>query len=408
MNEVRVRIAPSPTGIPHIGNTRTALFNYLFAKHYNGKFILRIEDTDRKRLVKEAGKAILEILDWLGIKSDETYIQSERIEIYKKYSEELLSKKIGYANEGAIWIKVPKEKIFTWNDLIGNKKISFKSEFIEDFVIIKSDGFPTYHFANVVDDHLMKITHVIRGDEWISSTPKHLYLYEAFGWNAPHFAHLPVILGTDKTKLSKRHGAESVLYFRSQGYLKETLLNFMVLLGWNPGNNQEIIDFETMVKLFDLKDVNTGSPIFDLKKLDWMNGEYIRKYQISNLKSQILNFCSDLNEVDDKQLEKLLILAQTRVRTLKDFGELILPFVKYDKSSHNKNNSNLKKELKNDLEKIDNWKKDKINEAIRNFLNKNGLKYPQLYEIIINRTSGLPIADTVEALGKNNTLELLS
>src|SRR3989338_3005108 len=169
---VRVRIAPSPTGIPHIGNTRTALFNYLFAKHNNGKFILRIEDTDQKRIVPGAKEAILEILEWLGLKPDEVYIQSERLSKYRKNAKALIDKHLAYEKEGAIWMRVPKSRIFSWKDLIGNKNISFKSDLVKDFVILKSDGFPTYHLASVVDDHLMQISHVIRGDEWISSTPK--------------------------------------------------------------------------------------------------------------------------------------------------------------------------------------------------------------------------------------------
>ena len=258
ITEVKVRFAPSPTGIPHIGNTRTAFLNYLFAKHNKGEFILRIEDTDQKRIVEGALEAILEIFKWLGIEYDGEIIhQSTRLEIYKKYVEELLDKKIAYEKDGAIWVKVPDEKTFEWIDKVGNKKISFKGNTQEDFVILKSDSFPTYHLANVIDDHLMEITHVIRGEEWISSTPKHLYLYESFGWKAPEFAHLPVILGPDKTKLSKRHGAKSALDYKNEGYTQESLLNFMALLGWNPGGNREQMSIEEMISLFKLEDVNT-------------------------------------------------------------------------------------------------------------------------------------------------------
>ncbi|MDP2585498.1 MAG: glutamate--tRNA ligase family protein, partial [Candidatus Levybacteria bacterium] len=184
---VRVRIAPSPTGIPHIGNTRTALFNYAFAMHNKGKFIVRIEDTDQARIIPGAKEAIFEILNWLGISWDEEYTQSERKDIYKEHAESLIKKGLAYEDEGAVRFKIPIGREISWTDAIGNKKISFKTDIVEDFVILKSDGFPTYHLANVIDDHLMNISHVIRGDEWISSTPKHILLYEAFGWELPVF-----------------------------------------------------------------------------------------------------------------------------------------------------------------------------------------------------------------------------
>src|SRR3972149_11385782 len=182
MQEIRVRFPPSPTGIPHLGNTRTALYNYLFAKHHKGKFILRIEDTDRARLVPEAESAIKEILSWLGLSWDEFYKQSERLPLYQEKGSELVKKGFAHHDEGAVRFVIPKGKEISWDDAIGNKKISFKSDDIEDFIILKSDGYPTYHLANVVDDHEMQISHVIRGDEWISSTPKHILLYELLGW----------------------------------------------------------------------------------------------------------------------------------------------------------------------------------------------------------------------------------
>src|SRR3990167_6419286 len=239
---VRVRIAPSPTGIPHIGNTRTALFNYAFAKHNKGKFIVRIEDTDQARIVPGAKEAIFEILNWLGIAWDEEYVQSERKNIYKEHVENLIKKGLAYADEGAVRFKIPTNREISWIDAVGDKKISFKTDVLEDFVILKSDGFPTYHLANVVDDHLMHITHVIRAEEWLSSTPKHILLYKAFGWEIPMFAHIPLLLNPNKSKLSKRQGDVAVEEYLKKGYLKETLLNFIALLGWNPGagNTQEI------------------------------------------------------------------------------------------------------------------------------------------------------------------------
>src|SRR3989344_3140961 len=200
---IRTRIAPSPTGIPHIGTTRTALFSYLFAKHHNGEFLVRIEDTDRARFVKEAQEAIIDILIWLGLTPDgEISMQSKRLSLYKEHADILKKKELAYEEDGAIRFKMPKAGITSWEDAIGKKNVVFENNTQEDFIILKSDGFPTYNFANVVDDHLMEITHVIRGSEFISSTPKHIQLYKSFGWEIPVFAHLPVVLGSDKQKLS--------------------------------------------------------------------------------------------------------------------------------------------------------------------------------------------------------------
>src|SRR3990167_9686423 len=288
MKEVRVRIAPSPTGIPHIGNTRTALFNFLFAKKNKGKFILRIEDTDKKRLAKEAEKAIYEILEWLDLKWDEKYVQSERIDIYKEHAEILKKRGLVYEDNGALRFKMPKNGETAWTDAVGQKEISFKNETQEDFVILKSDGYPTYNFANVVDDCLMGITHVIRGEEFVSSTPKHVQLYKIFRWNQPVFAHLPVILGKDKGKLSKREGAKSALEYRDEGYIREAVLNYMALVGWTPPNEKEQMDVSEMTKVFDLKDINTANPIFDTQKLEWFNGVWIRS--IGDLSERLIEF----------------------------------------------------------------------------------------------------------------------
>ena len=222
---------------------------------------MRIEDTDRERYVEDAEKAIKEILNWLGLTWDEEYTQSKRLDIYKDHAEILRKKGFAFEDEGALRFRMPKEGDTSWTDGVGDKEITFKNEIQEDFVIIKSDGYPTYNFANVIDDHLMNITHVIRGEEFISSTPKHVQLYKAFGWKQPIFVHLPVILGTDKAKLSKRHGAKSALDYREDGFLKEALLNFMALLGWNPGADREYMSIDEMIKLFELKDINVSNPI---------------------------------------------------------------------------------------------------------------------------------------------------
>ncbi|MBI2074310.1 MAG: glutamate--tRNA ligase [Candidatus Levybacteria bacterium] len=406
---VRVRIAPSPTGIPHIGNTRTALYNFLFAKANSGKFILRIEDTDRVRLVPESEKAIYEILRWLGLNWDEEYKQSDRLEIYKKHLRELVDKNFAYEDSGAFRFRMPKIGRTAWVDEIGKKEIIFDNSMQEDFVIIKSDGYPTYNFANVIDDHLMQISHAIRGEEFISSTPKHIQLYNAFGWQLPTFVHLPVILGPDKTKLSKRHGAKSVLDYRDEGYLKEALLNFMVLLGWNPGGNREIISIEEMIKLFDLKDVNTASPIFDVKKLEWMNGVYIRQAKpdelISNIKYQILNIKK--NYLDESLIQKLVPLAQTRITTLNDFYDLAFPFLEDQHISLTKEEKEIAERLYRELSILDKWSNEAIFSVFKKFMGSEKVKMSIFYKIFTGKTSGLPLPQTLEILGKEKTLERL-
>ena len=406
---VRVRIAPSPTGIPHIGNTRTALFNYLFAKHNKGEFTVRIEDTDRVRLVPQAEDAIYEILRWLGIAWDgEVAKQSERLDVYKKKAEELLEKGFAKKDEGAIRFIVPKGKTIAWDDGIGNKHIAFKTDDIEDFVILKSDGFPTYHLANVIDDYTMKISHVIRGDEWISSTPKHILLYGAFGWNHPVFAHLPVILGPDRQKLSKRHGVKSALDYRDEGYLPEALLNFMVLLGWNPGGDKEIMTIEEMISLFDLKDVNTASPIFDQKKLEWMNGIYIRRTQSSNLKLQILAQNLKLKGVDGELLDKLIPLAQTRMITLNDFYTLTQHFFEEPEIVLNKREKSIAKTLLDRFSAMVGFNNEEILETIKNVLKEHAIRMPIIYKILTGSESGLPLSQSLEILGKEKLLKRLS
>ena len=405
INMVRVRIAPSPTGIPHIGNTRTAFFNYLFAKHNKGKFIVRIEDTDQARIVPGAKEAIFEILEWLGLSWDEKYVQSERKDIYQKHVEILLKKKLAYKDEGAVRFRIPANREISWTDAIGNKKISFKTDILEDFVILKSDGFPTYHLANVVDDYLMKISHVIRGDEWISSTPKHILLYEAFGWESPIFAHLPVILGPDKTKLSKRHGAKSVLDLRNDGYLKETILNFMGLLGWSHPDEKEIFSVEESIELFELKDVGTVAPIFDVQKLNWMNGEYIRQTQSSKLKTQIGDFYKDDKEVTSFlkgiNVDGILDLAKTRMKTLKDFKDLIISKVPLLSNEE----KNIAKTMLGKFSVIKSWNKEEILSVMREVLDTHKAKGSILYKIVTGFESGLPLPETLEILGKEKTLE---
>jgi len=325
---VRVRFAPSPTGLVHVGSLRTALYNYLFAKHHKGTLVLRIEDTDRTRFVEGAVDNLLRTMNWAGIHFDEgpvqggqygPYVQSERFDRYNAYGQQLVASGHAYrcfctaeridlvrktlqesgqppmydgycrglsADEIAqkeaeglphvIRLKVPAKETVFFDDLVRNRVV-FQSHTIDDQVLIKSDGFPTYHLANVVDDHDMNITHVIRGEEWLSSTPKHVLLYKAFGWDIPQFAHLPLLLNPDRSKLSKRQGDVSVEDFQAHGFLPEALVNFVALLGWNPSDKQEIYTLDELIEKFDISKVNKAGAVFDQKKLLWMNGQYIRK-----------------------------------------------------------------------------------------------------------------------------------
>jgi len=409
---IRVRIAPSPTGIPHIGNTRTALFNFLFARHNNGKFIVRIEDTDRARLVPESEKAIYEILNWLGLDCDEKYKQSERIEIYKKHEEQLLEKDLAYKDEGAIRFKMPKNGETSWDDLIGKKHISFKNETQEDFIIIKSDGFPTYNFANVIDDHLMQISHVVRGEEFISSTPKHIQLYKAFGWEYPLFAHLPIVLGSDKTKLSKRHGAKSILDYRNEGFLKDALLNYMAILGWQPKKIEgDILNLSQMIDLFDLNDINTGSPIFDIKKLEWMNGEYIRKTQDSKLKSQIWEYLG--KKYSEETIEKTIPLIKDRIKKLSDYlplcGFFFNEIEKYEVDLSGK--KDMFGKIKSALESLTEWNAIKIGETMQKTAKDLGIKNSEFFMLLRVAITGKkispPLNESMEILGKGKVLERL-
>lgn len=406
---VRVRIAPSPTGIPHIGNTRTALFNYLFAKHNKGKFIVRIEDTDQARTVPGAKEAIFEILNWLGISWDEEYTQSERKDIYSSHVDQLLEKKVAYKDEGAVRFRIPQSQEISWTDAIGNKKISFKTDVLEDFVILKSDGFPTYHLANVVDDHLMDISHVIRGDEWISSTPKHILLYKAFGWKLPYFAHLPVILGPDKAKLSKRHGAKSILDLRNNGYLKDALINFMALLGWTHPKEKELLTLDELINTFDLKDVGTVAPVFDLQKLTWMNGEYIRKMDNQTLNTLLADFYKDDENVsfylkNNKALDIILNLAKSRMKKLTEFKNLVIP----KNAILSEGEKKVAGRLYEKFHGIKTWNKEKILLSMKEVLHEQKIKGKILYKIITGHETGLPLPESLEISGREKTLERIN
>ena len=402
---VKVRFAPSPTGIPHVGNIRTALFDYFFAKAKSGTFILRIEDTDQARKVEGAEEAIKESLNWLGAVWDEYSIQSERLGEYKKLAEDLVSKGLAHAEDGAIRFIVPQEsKRISWIDAIGNKEVSFESQDVDDFIILKADGYPTYHLANVIDDHNMEITHVIRGEDWIPSTPKHILLYQAFGWEIPVFAHVPNVLGADGKKLSKRRGAKSVLDFKKEGFLPEALLNYLMLLGWSPKDDREILTRDEIIKSFSLEHINSAPATFDEAKLLWMNGMYIRQTQNSELKTKILEIDSSLKgKIPDELFLGFIEIAKTRMRKLTEFKDLVLPYVQNDKEGTSEVLSALTSRIKN----ISNWEKEVIGEELKQGLTEQNLRFPDLYKILTGEKQGLPLAEVFEILGKEKTLELL-
>lgn len=375
-NNVRVRFAPSPTGYLHLGSLRTALFNYLFAKHNGGKFILRIEDTDQSRKVEGAVENLINILNEMGLKYDEgpnvggdygPYFQSERLDIYKKYCDELLQKghayyafetsdeldemrkvqqmqgkqtmydrrarhftenevreKLASGVSHVIRLKVPLDDEIKFNDLIrGNVKI--ETNLIDDQVLLKSDGYPTYHLANVIDDHLMKITHIIRGEEWLTSVPKHIILYNAFGWEVPQMAHVPLILNPDKTKLSKRQGDVTTEDYLKKGYLKEALLNFMALLGWNPGEGEEreIFTKDELIKLFTIERVNSAGAVFNIEKLNWMNGEYIKNYDLDKLTELIIPYLNagGIDTGDSAKTKRVVFAVKNYINKLDEASE---------------------------------------------------------------------------------------
>jgi glutamyl-tRNA synthetase len=358
LSEVRTRFAPSPTGYLHVGGARTALFNWLFAKHHGGKFILRIEDTDRERSKEEYLKDILEGLLWLGLKWDEgPYFQSQRMEIYREYAFRLLEEGKAYRcyctpeeleqmrkkalQEGrkpkydgrcrekkeplnrpfAIRFKAPREGVTVVEDLLRGKVI-FKNEELDDLIILRSDGTPTYNFSVVVDDVSMGITHVIRGDDHLNNTPKQLLLYEALGFAPPKFAHVPLILGSDRTRLSKRHGATALNAYKEMGFLPEAMVNYLARLGWSFGD-QEIFSLQELIEKFSLDNVSLSPAVFDMEKLLWLNSHYLRTLPSEEIANRLLPFLekSGIKTALDQTLVEIVKTLQPRSRTLKEMAE---------------------------------------------------------------------------------------
>lgn len=424
--DVRTRFAPSPTGSLHIGGVRTALYAYLVAKKNNGKFLLRIEDTDRQRLIPGSVEDIIDTLKWLGLKYDEEPIfQSQRQKIYQEHAQKLVDKSVAYESEGAIWFKTSKTGKTSITDLVGNRQIEFDNSTQNDFVILKSDSFPTYHLAHVVDDHLMETNPVIRGAEWISSLPKHVMLFKAFEWEIPNYAHLPVILGPDKSKLSKRHGAKPASEFRKDGFLAEAILNFMALLGWTPKDDREIVSLDEMIQMFDLKDVHIANPVFDITKLEWMNGEYIRRMSDHELTKRLQEYLVD-HPAKDK-IGPVVPLIKERIKKLSDFiplTQFLWEKVEYEKGIFEKiltprhserSEESIKKVLEKILECLQTmnkpWTADQFEKAFRQFADIHGLSVTKTFQLIRVSISGQtvtpPLFESIKILGEEEVINRL-
>ncbi|MFN3533695.1 MAG: glutamate--tRNA ligase [Candidatus Brocadia sp.] len=427
-SHVKVRFAPSPTGYLHIGGARTALFNWLFARHNKGVFLLRIEDTDQQRSTEEATQAILDSMKWLGLEWDEgPYFQSQRLPIYKQYAEKLVAEGKAFYDidaEGrkAIRFKM-QDGVTEINDLI-HGTITFDTSLIEDFVILKADGFPTYNFACVVDDAEMGITHIIRGDDHISNTPKQIALYKAFGFKVPEFAHIPMILGEDGSRLSKRHGATSVSEYRDKGYLPHALVNFLALLGWSPGNDVEIISIPEMIEKFTLKRVNKTSAQFNNIKLDWMNGQYIKNTPVEQLIPEVKKFFEksgiDMAKITPEWLFDFVKLYHERFKTFQDLLNqtrfFFTDMVEYDQVAVDKflkkeGVGELLKEVYSAISRIDTFDKKTLEDSLRDLTERLGIGFSKLAQpmrvAITGKSVSAGIFETMELLGKEKTLKRL-
>lgn len=459
----RTRIAPSPTGFPHIGTIYQVLIDYAYAQKTGGKFILRLEDTDRARFVEGAEEVIYASLAWFDLLPDESpkiggpfapYRQSERLPIYKKYADELISKGHAYycfctrerletmrkdqeakhqppmydktcmalsaqevtaklaANEPhVVRMKIPEHEKIAFDDIISGH-IEFDSDVIDHQVIMKSDGFPTYHFGVVVDDHLMEITHVFRGKEWISSTPKHVLLYQYFGWQMPVHGHLPLILNEDgKGKLSKRHGHASVDYYRKAGYLPEAVLNYLSNIVWNHPEGKEIYDRKEFIAQFEVTAITAQAPRFDLKKLDWVNGQYIRAMKDEDLLARIVDFDDRVKQLDKALLMKTMPLVKERMHVLSDYWSLAAFFFGKPEAFEREVDPKYREVLHTALSGAD-WSHEAMETAIRAAADAAGLKardvFMELRLMVTGKTVGPPLLEALEILGKEETLRRLS
>jgi glutamyl-tRNA synthetase len=473
---VRVRFAPSPTGKVHAGNIHTAIFDYLYARHNGGTFILRIEDTDTERKQEGAVEHMMEALKWLGLDWDEgpgvggsygPYYQSQRLHLYKEAAEKFVAQDNAYycycsperleemrkdkearkeppgydrlcrnltpaeraAKEAqgikpVVRFKVPLEGQIKFHDIIYGD-IVFENNTIDDFVILKSDGYPTYHLGNVVDDHAMKITHVIRDEGWISSTPRHLLMYGALGYTPPEYIHMPVIVGADRAKLSKRRGAIPILEYRDMGYLPDALFNFLVLIGWSLDDKTEIMTREQIIKNYSLERMSKNAAAFNQEKLDWMNGVYIRNLSVEDLTERVLSFMEKglppevKRPLDVNYIRQIVPLMQPRINTLKDaatyadfffIDDLVHDVSKFaDKKTTAETALKALKAAEEKLASLDSFKRDLLENILRQLADDLGLKAGQLFNVLrvaaTARDATPPLFETMEVLGKERCLK---
>jgi len=419
---VKVRFAPSPTGFLHLGSARTALFNWLYARHTGGKFLLRIEDTDKARSSKKFLDEILEDLKWMGIDwDDEPLHQSQRFEVYREKAEQILAKEKAYKEGEAIIFKVEKGRTIEVNDMI-HGKIAVNTDDIKDQVMIKSDGSPTYNFACVLDDAYMDITHILRGDDHISNTPKQILFYEALELAPPKFGHMPLILGQDGAKLSKRHGGVSVAEYEREGFLPEALANYLILLGWFPGEDREVLSMDEAVKLFDISDMSDVQAKFDIQKLRWLNGEYIMKKTTEELlpliKEQLLTAGFDMSGVTDDYISKLVDLYKIRIKTLRELGELADWFFKDDftmdeegkrKYLDNEENKDNIRIFVDRLDELEDFSHENIEKICRDIAEERELKAAGIIHptrlAISGKTKGAGLFEVMELLGKEKVIK---
>jgi len=418
---VRVRFAPSPTGYLHVGGARTALFNWLHARHAAGTFLLRIEDTDKQRSTDEHTKVILDGLTWLGLDWDEPPVfQGARIKRHQEVADQLLADGKAYVEDGAIRFRLPSGEI-AWEDAV-HGRISFQGEDIKDFVILRSDRTPIYNFAVVVDDVDMKITHVLRGDDHISNTPKQIALYQAIGAPLPVFGHVPMINGPDGKKLSKRHGAEAVGDYQHMGILPAAMRNFLALLGWSPGGDREIMTMEEMIQLFSFEGIQKKSAIFDMTKLEWMNGQYLSMAAAEALYPLVAPQLEQLGLNGDKgAVLKAIAAVKTRSRTTLDVAKQVAvrldaKFVELDEKAKKeiaKDPAGYKASLEASVDVLRGaeWKPEALEAALRDLADKRGVAAGKIFQPIrIALTGGTvsePVNELLYVVGKEATLQRL-
>ena len=460
---VRVRFAPSPTGELHVGGARTALFNWLFARKMGGSFILRIEDTDVERSSKIYERSIMESLKWCGLLWDEgpdvggnhgPYKQSERVKegLYRSYAERLVEsghayyaiydpedreKQIGISDtypareiqrgcSVTVKFRIPKGGYTEFNDILRGR-IRFENSSLEDFVILKSNGFPTYNFAVVVDDHLMGISHVIRGEDHISNTPKQILLYEAFSWEIPEYLHLPLILGNDRTPLSKRHGATSVEYFRSKGFLSTALMNYLALLGWNVGEEEQIFLIDDVIGRFEPHDLSNKNVIFDHQKLEWVNGKHLRMLAREQVRDAFKDFLAytgrkeylEKVEMDDSA-EDVIEICRQKVNTLEQLADFAYPFF-FDDYEYEDNY--VEKYLRDEkvgviisealklFENLKDWTVESVEKVVRSLPEHMEISKKKVFQTLRGAVMGRLVTpglfETISVLGKERVLERL-